>query len=140
MTTCLFEKTFGNFLISLECVGNSQNYFFHQQIKIRFLKIIFIFIFIVYGIELSQKSYIIEPGNIACYIVSQNHIILFYTSILYTLLRNLLCISPIYFSYLALQAGMSSGSDYVFIPEDPAPENWTEHLCEKLLEVRWLQL
>lgn len=44
--------------------------------------------------------------------------------------------NPFLFSYLALQAGMSSGSDYIFIPEDPARENWREMLCEKLLQVR----
>lgn len=40
------------------------------------------------------------------------------------------------FSYLALQAGMSTGSDAIFIPEDPAPKDWSDILCEKLLQVR----
>ncbi|XP_065369955.1 ATP-dependent 6-phosphofructokinase isoform X2 [Calliphora vicina] len=38
--------------------------------------------------------------------------------------------------YLALQAGMSSGSDAIFIPEDPAPQDWSDILCEKLLQER----
>lgn len=39
-------------------------------------------------------------------------------------------------SYLAVQAGMSGESDFIFIPEDPAPMNWQTVLCKKLLQVR----
>lgn len=38
-------------------------------------------------------------------------------------------------SYLALVAALASEADYVFIPEDPAPQNWEEKICNKLYQV-----
>lgn len=40
-----------------------------------------------------------------------------------------------YYSYLALVAALTSEADFVFIPEDPAPVDWKEKLCKKLLQV-----
>lgn len=38
--------------------------------------------------------------------------------------------------YLALVAGLTSEADYIFIPENPPPENWGERLCNKLMQER----
>lgn len=38
--------------------------------------------------------------------------------------------------YLALVAGLTSEADYIFIPENPPPENWGEKLCSKLQQER----
>lgn len=38
-------------------------------------------------------------------------------------------------SYLALVAGLASEADYIFIPESPAPPNWPEKICDKILQV-----
>ncbi|XP_055689538.1 ATP-dependent 6-phosphofructokinase isoform X2 [Lutzomyia longipalpis] len=38
--------------------------------------------------------------------------------------------------YLAVVAALASEADYVFIPEDPAVQNWPEKLCNKLLQER----
>lgn len=32
-------------------------------------------------------------------------------------------------------AALTSEADFVFIPEDPAPVDWPEKLCKKLLQV-----
>lgn len=37
--------------------------------------------------------------------------------------------------YLAIVAGLASEADFIFIPEDPAPINWQDKLCRKLLQV-----
>lgn len=41
-------------------------------------------------------------------------------------------------SYLALVAGLASEADYIFIPESPAPPNWPDKLCDKILQVLYL--
>uniref|UniRef100_A0A0P4WL98 ATP-dependent 6-phosphofructokinase n=1 Tax=Scylla olivacea TaxID=85551 RepID=A0A0P4WL98_SCYOL len=38
--------------------------------------------------------------------------------------------------YLALVAALTSEADYVFIPENPPPENWSEKICNKLKQER----
>lgn len=38
--------------------------------------------------------------------------------------------------WLALMAGLSTGADYIFIPENPPPENWEEEMCEVIGKVR----
>ncbi|KAK4291691.1 hypothetical protein Pmani_013509 [Petrolisthes manimaculis] len=38
--------------------------------------------------------------------------------------------------YLALVAALTSEADYVFIPENPPPENWGEKVCNKLKQER----
>ncbi|XP_069969391.1 ATP-dependent 6-phosphofructokinase-like isoform X7 [Penaeus vannamei] len=38
--------------------------------------------------------------------------------------------------YLALVAALTSEADYVFIPENPPPENWQEKICSKLQQER----
>uniref|UniRef100_H3BIK9 6-phosphofructokinase type A n=1 Tax=Latimeria chalumnae TaxID=7897 RepID=H3BIK9_LATCH len=38
--------------------------------------------------------------------------------------------------YLALVTALSSGADWVFIPESPPEENWEDHLCRRLSESR----
>ncbi|XP_050294013.1 ATP-dependent 6-phosphofructokinase isoform X2 [Anthonomus grandis grandis] len=38
--------------------------------------------------------------------------------------------------YLALVAALTSEADYVFIPEDPAPIDWPEKVCKKLMQER----
>lgn len=38
-------------------------------------------------------------------------------------------------SYLAIVAGLASEADFIFIPEDPAPINWQDKLCRKLIQV-----
>ncbi|XP_065086215.1 ATP-dependent 6-phosphofructokinase isoform X2 [Ochlerotatus camptorhynchus] len=38
--------------------------------------------------------------------------------------------------YLAIMASLASEADYVFIPEEPAPNNWPEKLCKKILQER----
>lgn len=38
--------------------------------------------------------------------------------------------------YLALVAALTSEADYVFIPENPPPENWGEKICSKLKQAR----
>ncbi|XP_042857911.1 ATP-dependent 6-phosphofructokinase-like isoform X5 [Penaeus japonicus] len=38
--------------------------------------------------------------------------------------------------YLALVAALTSEADYVFIPENPPPENWQEKICGKLQQER----
>lgn len=38
--------------------------------------------------------------------------------------------------YLALVAALASEADWCFIPEWPAPENWQDHLCDKLRQMR----
>lgn len=40
-----------------------------------------------------------------------------------------------HFSYLAIVAGLASEADFIFIPEEPAPINWQDKLCRKLLQV-----
>lgn len=40
-----------------------------------------------------------------------------------------------YYSYLALVAALTSEADFVFIPEDPAPIDWPEKMCKKLIQV-----
>lgn len=39
-------------------------------------------------------------------------------------------------SYLAIMAALACEADFVFIPEDPVPNNWPEKLCKKILQVR----
>ncbi|CAO1414051.1 unnamed protein product [Diamesa serratosioi] len=34
--------------------------------------------------------------------------------------------------YLALASGLACEADYIFIPEDPAPLNWKEEVCDRL--------
>lgn len=38
-------------------------------------------------------------------------------------------------SYLAVVTALTSEADYVFIPEDPVPNDWQISLCEKLTQV-----
>ncbi|XP_055380283.1 ATP-dependent 6-phosphofructokinase isoform X3 [Condylostylus longicornis] len=38
--------------------------------------------------------------------------------------------------YLSVTSALSSEADYIFIPEEPVPENWPEKLCSKLLQER----
>lgn len=33
-------------------------------------------------------------------------------------------------------AALACEADFVFIPEDPVPNNWPEKLCKKILQVR----
>lgn len=35
-------------------------------------------------------------------------------------------------SYLALASGLACEADYIFLPEDPAPLNWQEEVCDRL--------
>lgn len=37
--------------------------------------------------------------------------------------------------WLALMAGVSTGADYVFIPENPPPEDWETHMCDIIKNV-----
>jgi 6-phosphofructokinase 1 len=38
--------------------------------------------------------------------------------------------------WLALMAGVATGSDFVFIPEKPRPDNWREEMCTIVARVR----
>lgn len=38
--------------------------------------------------------------------------------------------------YLALVTALACGADWVFIPEMPPDEEWEEHLCRRLQDVR----
>jgi len=37
--------------------------------------------------------------------------------------------------WLALMAGLSTGADYIFIPENPPPENWEDEMCQVISRV-----
>ena len=37
--------------------------------------------------------------------------------------------------WLALMSGVSTGADFVFIPESPPPENWESEMCEVIGKV-----
>ena len=37
--------------------------------------------------------------------------------------------------YLALAAGLASGADWIFIPEQPPEDNWESLMCTKLNNV-----
>lgn len=39
--------------------------------------------------------------------------------------------------WLALMAGVSTGADYILIPENPPPGNWEEEMCEVIGKVRF---
>ena len=38
--------------------------------------------------------------------------------------------------WLALMAGVACGADFVFLPENPPPENWEEAMCETIMAHR----
>ena len=37
--------------------------------------------------------------------------------------------------WLALMAGLSTGADFIFIPEQPPPEDWRKSMCKLVMEV-----
>lgn len=39
--------------------------------------------------------------------------------------------------YLAIVAALTSEADYVFVPENPPPEDWQKRLCDKLEQVKF---
>ena len=38
--------------------------------------------------------------------------------------------------WLALMAGVSTGADFIFIPENPPAKNWESHMCKIISQVR----
>ncbi|XP_037956003.1 ATP-dependent 6-phosphofructokinase-like [Teleopsis dalmanni] len=42
----------------------------------------------------------------------------------------------VFYSYLALVAGLSSEADYIFIPEAPPKTDWPERICQQLSQER----
>lgn len=47
--------------------------------------------------------------------------------------------SSIFYSYLALVAGLSCEADYIFIPENPPRADWPTRLCQQLSQARKMQ-
>lgn len=70
--------------------------------------------------------------------------------VIITVLRKALCgvlcavwdkaVMAVCCRYLALVAALTSEADYVFIPENPPPENWGEKICSKLKQARTTNL